>query len=401
MAFSHRSLNELGPKAQPYRVYEGASDKGFCVQVTPAGTKIFEQQYTLRGRRRFMRLGTYPDTSLEDARGRARQARRLIDQGTDPQEAATGTARSKGTVNQLFDGYLAQMTRDGKRSVKETARSLERDARPLMDTLLAKDITPVDIRDVLYRVVQRGAAVQANRLRSHLRAAFQWGVYHDNNPRSVGAEILFELDRNPVDDVPKDASVESAGDRALSWDEIAQVWNDEKLPLFHRLAVQLILASGGQRPGEVTEARFEEFDRDARLWVLPPERTKNKRYHLVPLTELALAVFGRLTCLNSLQGPYLFPARGEPPRPQNKSTLPQAVLAYCRVSGLLRWTPKDLRRTVKTRMGEVAIQKSIRDRVQNHALVDVSTKHYDRYDYLSEKREALETWCSHLHRIVS
>ena len=63
-----------------------------------------------------------------------------------------------------------------------------------------------------------------------------------------------------------------------------------KLPLFHRLAVQPILASGGQRPGEVTEARFEEFDRDARLWTLPPERTKNKRYHLVRLTELALAI---------------------------------------------------------------------------------------------------------------
>lgn len=203
--------------------------------------------------------------------------------------------------------------------VKETARSLERDARSLMGTSLAKDITPVDIRDVLCRVVQRGAAVQANRLRSHLRAAFQWGVYHDNDPRSMGAEILFELDRNPVDDVPKDASVESAGDRALSWDEIAQVWNDEKLPLFHRLAVQLILASGGQRPGEVTEARFEEFDRDARLWVLPPERTKNKRYHLVPLTELALAIFERLTCLNSLQGPYLFPARGERPRPRTRA----------------------------------------------------------------------------------
>lgn len=238
MAFSHRSLNALSRKAQPYRVYEGASDKGFCVQVTPTGTKIFEQQYTLLG------------------------------------------------------------------------------------TLLAKEITSVHVRDVFYRLIQRCAAVQANRLRSHLRAAFQWGVYHDNNPRSVGAAILFQLDRNPVDDVPEDASVESVGDRVLSWDEIAQVWNDERL----------------------------------------------------------------------------IPARGEPPCPQNKSTLPQAILAYCRTSGMPPWTPKDLRRTVKTRMGELGIPKSIRDRIQNHALVDVSTKHYDRYDYLPDKREALETWGTNLKR---
>lgn len=52
-----------------------------------------------------------------------------------------------------------------------------------------------------------------------LRAAFQRGVYHDNDPRRVGADFLFQLDRNPVDDVPKDMSVESVGDRDLGWDE--------------------------------------------------------------------------------------------------------------------------------------------------------------------------------------
>jgi hypothetical protein len=41
-AFSDRSIRALTPRSQPYRVHEGTSDKGFCVQVTPAGTKIFE-----------------------------------------------------------------------------------------------------------------------------------------------------------------------------------------------------------------------------------------------------------------------------------------------------------------------------------------------------------------------
>jgi hypothetical protein len=43
-------------------------------------------------------------------------------------------------------------------------------------------------------------------------------------------------------------------------------------------------------------------------------------------------------------------------------------------------------------MGEAGISKEIRDRIQNHALNDVSSKHYDRYDYLTEKRRALEIW---------
>ncbi|HHC6764144.1 TPA: integrase, partial [Vibrio parahaemolyticus] len=40
-----------------------------------------------------------------------------------------------------------------------------------------------------------------------------------------------------------------------------------------------------------------------------------------------------------------------------------------------------------------------RDRLQNHALNDVSSKHYDRYEYLAEKRNALELWESKLSRV--
>ncbi len=47
-------------------------------------------------------------------------------------------------------------------------------------------------------------------------------------------------------------------------------------------------------------------------------------------------------------------------------------------------------------MGKLGINKSIRDIIQNHALNDVSSKHYDRWDYMPEKQEALEKWCNHL-----
>jgi hypothetical protein len=45
-------------------------------------------------------------------------------------------------------------------------------------------------------------------------------------------------------------------------------------------------------------------------------------------------------------------------------------------------------------MGEIGIDKTVRDRVQNHALNDVSAKHYDRWDYMPEKREALLKWAA-------
>jgi hypothetical protein len=38
------------------------------------------------------------------------------------------------------------------------------------------------------------------------------------------------------------------------------------------------------------------------------------------------------------------------------------------------------------------VPKEIRDRIQNHALQDVSSKNYDRWTYMPEKRAAMLKW---------
>jgi len=68
--------------------------------------------------------------------------------------------------------------------------------------------------------------------------------------------------------------------------------------------------------------------------------------------------------------------------------------------GLERFVPRDLRRTVKTHMSRIGVLKEVRDRIQGHAMNDVASKHYDRYDYLKEKREGLEKWERELKNII-
>lgn len=65
------------------------------------------------------------------------------------------------------------------------------------------------------------------------------------------------------------------------------------------------------------------------------------------------------------------------------------------------FVPRDLRRTFKTLTGKAGISKEIRDRLQNHSLQDVSSLHYDKYDYLKEKREAMDTWNDYFVKILN
>ena len=48
--------------------------------------------------------------------------------------------------------------------------------------------------------------------------------------------------------------------------------------------------------------------------------------------------------------------------------------------------------TTVTTKGQVTIPKEVRDRLQNHALQDVSSKHYDRWNYMAEKRAGMAKW---------
>ncbi|MBF4427867.1 site-specific integrase, partial [Vibrio anguillarum] len=68
--------------------------------------------------------------------------------------------------------------------------------------------------------------------------------------------------------------------------------------------------------------------------------------------------------------------------------------------GFDKFVPKDLRRTCKTLMGACRISKEVRDRIQNHALQDVSTRHYDRYDYFDDKLGGLESWNNKLKELI-
>jgi hypothetical protein len=65
------------------------------------------------------------------------------------------------------------------------------------------------------------------------------------------------------------------------------------------------------------------------------------------------------------------------------------------------FSPRDIRRTFKTIAGSMGIPLEMRNRLQGHALNDVGSQFYDRYDYLKEKRVAIGIWCNGLAEIVA
>ncbi len=431
--FTDKYIKSLKPAGKPYKRMENGSDRGFGVQVSPGGTKTFIFAYKIDGNRRYYPLGKYPmtgkpGTALADARQACRDARILLDKGIDPKankkaeeekrklaEQEDGRRRReaemKGSVKQLFDTYAGAMEQEGKPSHKQVRHIYSHDIEPVLgaDTK-ANEVQPHHVKQILHRVIERGAMTKANRVHQYMRAAFRFGIEHDNDPKNMKSDVLFFLEHNPVRDVPKPLKREAVGERELSTEEIKELWNRLDGGYIHPLTVgvlKLMLATG-QRLGEILHAEWSEFDFEGMKWELPAGKTKNGRPHVVPITPFHQALLDQIRPYSDKI--WLFPKRkksvSEESNPRNIDSISQAVARFCnpgpksKKKPFPKFVPRDLRRTWKTRTGEIGLSKEIRDRLQNHALNDVSSKNYDRYDYLPQKRKAMDAWSAWLEITV-
>ncbi len=418
MALTEQGIKSLKPKAYAYPKFDKRRD-GFGVRVLPSGKKYFILKYTWKGKPRFLKLGDYPGLSLADARDKVRDIRQELLEGVEPrykrqqeqnaQEQASIKAEQKrreaarqGDLEQLFDVYVNHLKLQGKESWKEVQRTFNADIGPVLGKeTKAKEINPAAIRRCIQKVVKRGAIRQSSQVRTNLHAAFQYGIEFDLNPDNL-EDIQFGIQYNPVTPVKRPRGSNNVRDRELSHDEIRKLWwilTTGNMHPYTALSIKLILTTG-QRVQEVTSAAWDEFDIDSRLWTIPGARTKNGRPHVVPLPEIAVSLLKRIWLVSD-GSDLLFHKKASKKeanldKPMPYGTLSLAVTRLCAEHGLTQFQPRDLRRTWKTRTGEIGISKEIRDRIQNHALDDVASKHYDRYDYLAEKRVAMEQWNKNL-----
>ena len=377
--------------------------------MAPSGTKTFFLSYTSPedGKRKQVAIGRFPAMSLKDARLRAGALREEINSGKDPaieKKHAIGermAQRTLGTLGDLMDLYVADLEADSKRTAVEVKRISQKDIAATLLSRPAHLITKDDILDILTPIAQRGALVHSDNVRAYLRAAFELGLHAPSMTRWRGKAVKFGLQHNPVATVKKTVARKLKGNRVLSRAEIMRVWNTDQLTPAMLLALKMLLATG-QRVEEVLHATWDEFDADQSVWIIPGERRKTRgktsEPHIIALTGFHFELLEEIK-RETAHSRFLFPSTGGK-TPRRYDTLTNAVRKFVKASGTQSFSPRDIRRTFKTVAGSIGISLELRNRLQGHALTDVGSVHYDRYDYLAEKRAAMEIWTTALAEIV-
>jgi integrase len=221
------------------------------------------------------------------------------------------------------------------------------------------------------------------------------------------------IDRNPAQfsEVTRGVSRE----RVLTEGELRAVWKALEEPGKVRgldlapgtaLALKLAMLTL-QRGGEVIGIHAREIDRKARLLTLPGERVKNHRTHVVPLSDAAMHVLGVAFGGERTWPGYAFPSPRGALKPITRHALSRAMYRLAAAIGVVDATPHDFRRTGATAMTceRIGIPRFVVSRVLNQISdtggASAVTGVYDRNEYLSDKRKALDAWASLLADIVS
>jgi integrase len=189
---------------------------------------------------------------------------------------------------------------------------------------------------------------------------------------------------------------EQSRERVLADKELKSIWQaaDELGHPYAGIVKLLILT--GQRRNEIAGLRWSEIDLDVRSLHLPAQRTKNARAHDVPLSAQALAIVAGLPRL--VDADLVFTVKRKP-----VTGFSRAKERLNGASGVTDWTLHDIRRTVASGLQRLGVRLEVTEAVLNHksgsmaGIVGV----YQRHDYASEKRDALQRWADHVDALVS
>ena len=274
------------PQDKDYKISDG---EGLSLLVKTDGVKRWMFDYRLDGKRNTFGFGTYPDTTLENARRQAEAARQQIAEGIDPGEIRKQEKAAKQLARQnqsrqkdglpILDSF-ADVTRQWLASIahlttatthtKKTSR-IERLAFPLLGDKPIKEIKAADVLAVLKPLIDKQQLETAHRLHAEIGSIFDYAIAHGF------------VEFNQAQPVAKQIPAQKVKHRAAIIDpkQVGQLLRD-MYAYQGTYVVQMALRLSPllfQRPGEIRQMLWSDVDLVAKEW--RPYISKTDFHHII------------------------------------------------------------------------------------------------------------------------
>ncbi len=282
--FSKRAIDALPPSpadgASRETEFSDMDIAGLRLQVNRIGRKAFLFRYVFEGRKRAMKVGSYPETDVAEARTKVIEWRAMLAKGIDPQalrEEEKVDAKTGMTFQQFIDAHYLPHAFATKRSAAADESRIRTHVIPIFGSREMMKITSLEVQQFHNTNKAKMSPASANRVFETIRHAYNLAMLWGLVETSPAKGIRLHAEHNQRQ-------------RYLSTDELRRFLKALDTEPNRTAAdfFRLLLATG-TRKTEALTCRWADVDIEQRRWLL--RHTKNGRSRFVLLNDSALAVF--------------------------------------------------------------------------------------------------------------
>lgn len=381
---TNNEILKAKPQEKDFTLHDG---DGLFLLVKTSGKKLwrFRYQRPNSSSRTNLSLGSYPALTLAVARQMRDQYLSMLAQGIDPQKQQEEVSEQRQIeLDSIFSVVAGRWFQLKSKSVtedyaKDIWRSLEKDVFPAIGEISVQTLKARTIVEALEPIKARGALETVRRLVQRINEIMIYAVNTgliDANPAS-GVGMAFER--------PKKQNMPTLRPEELPKLMRSLVMSNLSITTRCLIEWQLLTLV---RPSEASGTQWAEIDFDLSLWVIPAERMKAKREHVVPLSKQALEILEVMRPL-SANRQYVFPSRNDPKQPMNSQTA-NAALKRIGYGGKL--VAHGLRSIASTALNEASFNPDVIESALAHTDKNEVRRAYNRSTYLEQRKDMMSWW---------
>lgn len=394
-------IRNAKPKEKPYKLADGG---GMYLEVTPTGSKLWRMKFRqANGSESRLAFGSYPEVSLQEARAKRLDARKLIAKNIDP---AKDREEKKRAANTLASNTFEVIAREWHKKKAESAwqpqtadqniKAMERDLFPQIGRLPISEIETPLMLEVLQQVEKRGALEVTKRIAALASGVFRYAIVKGFRKYDPIPALKDHLK-------PRTKGHHAAITVAELPDLLKAIGKNEgRMYPPNRIVLRLMLLTF-VRTSELIETPWSEIDLENEQWIIPWQRMKMGAKRINPRMVdhhpfLPRQGWELLRELHEYTGgsKHLFPNRRDHEKPLSNGMILQALkrMGYGgQMTGHgFRSLAKGVLKTLKYPVDRIERQLS-------HASGEAYGGAYDREEFLEERKEMMQHYADYLEQI--
>jgi len=369
------------------------SDAGGLHILVKESGKYWRMSYRYGGKQKTLSLGKYPQVTLKGARSKREEAKRLLDDNIDPNQAKQAEKR-KAITNQessTFTGIANEWLEKKspqwvETTLKHKKAELTKHVFPWLGSLKVSDIEPMDVLSICQRVESCGHHEQAHRIKmvcsQILRYAVATGrIKHDPTRDLQGALAPVITTHRPCLKQPKEVGALMRAIKEFQGTFI--------VVCALKLSPYVFL-----RPVELRTLEWSEINFEEKTITIPAHKMKMKVIHIVPLSNQAVAILDEIKALTG-KGKYVFCGARSPSRPMSDGAI-NAALRRIGYDTKTEHCAHGFRGTASTLLHELGYPSDFIERQLAHKEGNAIKAAYNHARHLPERVTMMQEWANHI-----